>query len=113
MFEVSIILEDDSVELVSGGANGFVNVSLSNSATSSFCLIFVKFIGEFVALMFGEVLGEGESLSIEVEEEEEEEEEALAVSGGGRVIAEIGGLADVEVAWLSTNPKLICLEVKQ
>ncbi|GKG28412.1 hypothetical protein Tco_0406739, partial [Tanacetum coccineum] len=28
-------------------------------------------IGEFVASMFGEVLGEGASLSIEVEEEED------------------------------------------
>nr|GEU99335.1 hypothetical protein [Tanacetum cinerariifolium] len=63
MFEVSTILEDDSAELVSGGANG---------------LIFV--------LMFGEVLGEGASLSIEVEEEED----ASAVSGRGKVAAEVG-----------------------
>ncbi|GJX86403.1 hypothetical protein Tco_0337177 [Tanacetum coccineum] len=62
MFEVSIILDDDSDKLVSGGANGF-----------------------FVASMFGEVLREGESLSMEVEEEE-----APAVSGGSRVAAKIG-----------------------
>ncbi|GKB90230.1 hypothetical protein Tco_0962502 [Tanacetum coccineum] len=56
MFEVSTILEDDSAELVSGGANRF----------------------------FSEVLGEGVSLPIE------EEKDALAVSGGSRVVVEIG-----------------------
>nr|GEX30639.1 hypothetical protein [Tanacetum cinerariifolium] len=61
------------------GANGFVNMSLSNSATSSCGSTFVKLIGEFVALMFGEVLGEGASLYIE-----EEEEYALAVSDRSR-----------------------------
>ncbi|GKD28955.1 hypothetical protein Tco_1239733 [Tanacetum coccineum] len=61
MFEVSTSLKDDSSELV-----------LSD---------------EFVASLFGEVLGEGASLSIEVEEEEED---ALAVSGRGRVAAEMG-----------------------
>ncbi|GJX39154.1 hypothetical protein Tco_0252457 [Tanacetum coccineum] len=86
MFEVSTILEDDSAELVSGGENRFVNVSLSNSTTSSFCSIFVELIGEFVASMFGEVLGEGASLSMEVEEEEE----ASVVYGRGRVAAEMG-----------------------
>ncbi|GJV60168.1 hypothetical protein Tco_1466268 [Tanacetum coccineum] len=70
MFEVSKILEDDSVELVSRGANGFVNVSLLNTATSLFHSTFVEFIVEFVASMFDEVLGEGASLSMEVEEEE-------------------------------------------
>ncbi|GKB10462.1 hypothetical protein Tco_0844385 [Tanacetum coccineum] len=85
MFEVSTILEDDSAELVSGGANEFVNVSLSNSATYLCVSTYVKFIGEFVASMFGEVLGEGASLSMEVEEED-----APAVSGGSRVAGEMG-----------------------
>ncbi|GJU77378.1 hypothetical protein Tco_1274448 [Tanacetum coccineum] len=84
MFEVFTILEDDSAELVSRGANGFVNVSLSNPATSSFRLTFIELIGEFVASMFGEVLRGGAFLSIEVDED------APAVSGGGRVAAEIG-----------------------
>ncbi|GJZ74463.1 hypothetical protein Tco_0638609 [Tanacetum coccineum] len=84
MFKVSTILEDDSAELVFGGANGFVNVSLSNSATCSFRSTFEELIGEFVALMFGEVLGEGASLSIEVEEEE-----ALAISGGSRFVVKM------------------------
>ncbi|GJU53234.1 hypothetical protein Tco_1226948 [Tanacetum coccineum] len=86
MFEVSIILKDDSSELVFRGANGLVNVSLSNSETSSFVSTFVELSGKFVASLFGEVLGEGVSLSIEVEEEED----ALAVSGGGRVAVEMG-----------------------
>ncbi|GJU66410.1 retrovirus-related pol polyprotein from transposon TNT 1-94 [Tanacetum coccineum] len=87
LFEVSPILDDDSTKLVFGGANGFVKVSLSNSATSLLlgCSTFVEVIGEGVVSLFGEVLGEGASLSIEVEEEE-----ALAVSGGGRVAAEMG-----------------------
>ncbi|GJU76575.1 hypothetical protein Tco_1273645 [Tanacetum coccineum] len=85
MFEVSTILDDDSAELVSKGANRLVNVLLSNIATSLFVSAFVELSGEFIALMFGEVLGEGASLSIEVEEEE-----APAVSGGGRVVAEMG-----------------------
>ncbi|GJT43386.1 hypothetical protein Tco_0952101 [Tanacetum coccineum] len=87
MFEVSIILEDDSAELVFRGANGLVKVSLSNSTTSSFRSTFVELIREIVASMFGEELGEGSSLSIEVEEEEED---ASTVSGGGRVTAKIG-----------------------
>ncbi|GJT51695.1 hypothetical protein Tco_0977852 [Tanacetum coccineum] len=45
MFEVSIILEDDSAELMSRGANGLVNVSLSNTVTSSFVSTFVELIG--------------------------------------------------------------------
>ncbi|GJV95278.1 hypothetical protein Tco_1546855 [Tanacetum coccineum] len=85
MFEVSTILDDDSAELVSRGANRLVNVLLSKIATSSYVSTFVEFSGEFVASMFGEVPGEGTSLSIEVEEEE-----APAVSGRGRVVAEIG-----------------------
>ncbi|GKD23660.1 hypothetical protein Tco_1225363 [Tanacetum coccineum] len=84
MFEVSIILEDDSAELMSGGANRFVNVT-TNSATSSFCSTCVELIGEFVALMFGEVLREGASLSMKVENEE-----ALVESDVSRVAAEIG-----------------------
>ncbi|GJR91188.1 hypothetical protein Tco_0215199 [Tanacetum coccineum] len=113
MFEVSTILEDDSAEMVFGEANRLVNVSLSNTTTSLFVSTFVELIGEFVALMFGEVLREGASLSMEVEEE------ILVVSCGGRVIAEmgvdttlVGGLADVNAAWLSTSPELICPEVK-
>ncbi|GJS61764.1 hypothetical protein Tco_0656548 [Tanacetum coccineum] len=86
MFEVSIILEDDLAELVSGGANGFVNVSLSNSTTYLCVSTFVELIGEFVASMFGEVLREGSSLSMEVKEEED----APAASGGSRVAGEIG-----------------------
>ncbi|GKA59926.1 hypothetical protein Tco_0759239 [Tanacetum coccineum] len=35
MFEVSTIHDDDSAELVSEGANGFIKVSLSNSTSSS------------------------------------------------------------------------------
>ncbi|GKD43995.1 hypothetical protein Tco_1268640 [Tanacetum coccineum] len=85
MFEVSTILEDDSFELVSGGANEFVNVSLSNSATSSCGSTFVELIDEDEVSLFGEVLGEGAFLSIE-----EEEEDAPAVSGGSRVAAEMG-----------------------
>ncbi|GJV29067.1 hypothetical protein Tco_1385515 [Tanacetum coccineum] len=103
---VSTILEDDSAELVSGGENGLVNVSLSNTATSSFVSTFVELIGEFVASMFGEVLGEGASLSMEVEEE------ASVVSGGGRFAQEfrvrftaLGGLEAIHQHWLKTaNP---------
>ncbi|GJV57838.1 hypothetical protein Tco_1458843 [Tanacetum coccineum] len=73
---------NDSAEQVSGGANGFVNVSLLNSATSLFGSTFVEISGEFIALMFGEVLREGASLSIE-------EEDAPTVSGGSRVAAEM------------------------
>ncbi|GJS18467.1 hypothetical protein Tco_0412939 [Tanacetum coccineum] len=80
MFEVSMILKDDSTELVSGGANGFVNVSLANSATSSCDSTFVEFIGKFFALMFGELLRKGASLSMEAEE-------APTISGGSRVAA--------------------------
>ncbi|GKC01013.1 hypothetical protein Tco_0987149 [Tanacetum coccineum] len=86
MFEVLTILEDNVAELVSRGANGLVKVSLSNIATSSFGSTFVEMIGEFVASLFGEVLGEGASLCIEVEEEED----VPVVSGGGRVAAEMG-----------------------
>ncbi|GJR75235.1 hypothetical protein Tco_0087600 [Tanacetum coccineum] len=86
MFEVSTILKDDSAELVSGVENGLVNVSLSNTATSSFVSTFVELIGGDVVSLFGEVLGEGAYLSIEVEEEED----VTAVSGGGRVAAEMG-----------------------
>ncbi|GJS19993.1 hypothetical protein Tco_0448625 [Tanacetum coccineum] len=80
MFEVSTILE-----LVSGGAYKFVNVLLSNSATSSLCssLTFVELIDGDVVSLFGKVLGEGASLSIE-------EEDAPVVSGESRVVAEIG-----------------------
>ncbi|GJY37814.1 hypothetical protein Tco_0424178, partial [Tanacetum coccineum] len=85
MFEVSKILEDDSTELVSRGANGLVNVSLSNTATSLFVSTFVELISEFVASMFGEVLREGSSLSMEVVEEE-----ASVVSDGSRFAAEMG-----------------------
>ncbi|GKC34786.1 hypothetical protein Tco_1047170 [Tanacetum coccineum] len=85
MFEVSTILEDDSAELVSGGANRWVNVSLSNTVTSSFVSRFIELSGRDDDSLFGEVLGEGSSLSMEVEEEED----APAVSGGGRVAAEI------------------------
>ncbi|GJR83082.1 hypothetical protein Tco_0153867 [Tanacetum coccineum] len=134
MFEVSTILEDDSADLVFGGANRLVKVSLSNSTTSLFRSTFVELIEEIVAFMFGEVLGEGASLSIEVEEEED----TPTISGGGRVTAEmgfnaalgflkyssnigwnnksqsffIGGLVDVDIAWLSTSLQLMCQEVK-
>ncbi|GKE40263.1 hypothetical protein Tco_1463668 [Tanacetum coccineum] len=99
MFEVSTILEDDSAELVSRGANGLVKVSLSNSETSSFSLTFIELIGEIIALMFGEVLGEGASFSIEVEEEED----ASAVSSGGRVVVEIGLDSALEFLKYSSN----------
>ncbi|GJX40526.1 hypothetical protein Tco_0255516 [Tanacetum coccineum] len=101
MFEVSTILNDNSVELVSGGANGLVKVSLANSATLSFVSTFVELSAEFVASLFGEVLGEGAFLSIEVEEEEEED--APAVSGGGRVAAEMGLDAALEFLKYSSN----------
>ncbi|GJS68309.1 hypothetical protein Tco_0682874 [Tanacetum coccineum] len=114
MFEVSIILKEYSAELVYGGANGFVKVSLSNTATSSLyvCLTFVELIGEDVVSLFGEVLRGGASLSMEVEED------APGVSDGSRVAAKMGvdttfkgGLADVDAAWLSTSPELMCQEV--
>ncbi|GJS67003.1 hypothetical protein Tco_0681567 [Tanacetum coccineum] len=85
MFKVSTILEDDSTELVFRGGNGLIKVSLLNYVTSSFVSTFVELSGEFVASLFGEVLGEGASLSIE----EEEEEDAPTVSGENRVAAEI------------------------
>ncbi|GKC21029.1 hypothetical protein Tco_1023179 [Tanacetum coccineum] len=97
MFELSTIHEDDSAELVFGGANGLVNVSLSNIATSSFVLTFVELSGEFVVSVFGEVLGKGVSLSIEVKED------ALAVSGGGRVAVEMGGDATLGFLKYSSN----------
>ncbi|GJX42952.1 reverse transcriptase domain, reverse transcriptase zinc-binding domain protein [Tanacetum coccineum] len=73
-----------------GGANGFIKVSLSNTATSSLCgsSTFVELIGEFVVSLFGEIIREGASLSMEVDEE------ALAISGGGRFIAEMGACVD-------------------
>ncbi|GKC91782.1 hypothetical protein Tco_1152431 [Tanacetum coccineum] len=98
MYEVSTILDDDSVELVSRGANGLVNVSLSNITTSSFGSTFIELSGEFVALMFDEVLREGASLSIKVEKEE-----APAVSSGGRVVAELGLDASLGFLKYSSN----------
>ncbi|GKD07511.1 hypothetical protein Tco_1187196 [Tanacetum coccineum] len=101
MFEVSIILNDDSAELVTGGVNGFVKVSLSNFAySSSFgSSTFIERIREGIISLFGEVLGKGASLSMVVDED------APAISGGSRVAVEIaidtthrGGLADVEAA---------------
>ncbi|GJR50227.1 hypothetical protein Tco_1400748 [Tanacetum coccineum] len=85
MFEVSTILDGDSVEQVSRGANGLVKVSLSNSETSSIDKTFVELIGEFVASFLGEILGEGAFLSIEIEEAEY----APAVSSGSRVVVEM------------------------
>ncbi|GKA49115.1 hypothetical protein Tco_0742073 [Tanacetum coccineum] len=58
MFEVSTIREDDSVELVSEGENGLVNVSLSNITTSIFGSTFIELSREFVVSIFGEVLGD-------------------------------------------------------
>ncbi|GJY68988.1 hypothetical protein Tco_0471970 [Tanacetum coccineum] len=84
MFEVSTILDDDSAELVSGGANRLVNMSLSNTATSSFVSTFVELIGGDKVL-FGEILREEASLSIELEEED-----PPTVFGGSRVAAEMG-----------------------
>ncbi|GKF40161.1 hypothetical protein Tco_0120222, partial [Tanacetum coccineum] len=84
MFEVLKILEDDSGELVSRGANRLVKVSMSNSVTFSFVSKFVELIGRDEVSLFGKVLGEGASLSIE-----EEEEDAMAVSSGGRVAAKM------------------------
>ncbi|GKC75374.1 hypothetical protein Tco_1126148 [Tanacetum coccineum] len=86
MFEVSIIREDESAELVSRGANGLVNISLSNTVTSLFGSTFVELSGGDEVSMFGEILGDGASLSREVEDEED----APAVSDGSRVAAEIG-----------------------
>nr|GEV77457.1 hypothetical protein [Tanacetum cinerariifolium] len=85
MFEVSIILEDNAADLVSGGSNRLVNVPLSNTKTSSLGSKFVDLIGYIVASMFIKVLREGASLSIEVEKED-----VSAVSGGGRVAAKMG-----------------------
>ncbi|GJZ98291.1 hypothetical protein Tco_0670744, partial [Tanacetum coccineum] len=45
MFEVSITLDDDSTKMVTGGANRFVKVLLSNSASSS-SLAFGKLLEE-------------------------------------------------------------------
>ncbi|GKF00778.1 hypothetical protein Tco_0027701, partial [Tanacetum coccineum] len=60
MFKVSIILDDDSTELVSGGANGFVKMSLSNFASSSSfeSSTLVELIRVVVVSLFGAVLGE-------------------------------------------------------
>ncbi|GJR99391.1 hypothetical protein Tco_0315900 [Tanacetum coccineum] len=87
MIEVSTILEVDSADLVSRGeVNGFINVSLSNSATSLLCgcSTFVELIRGEVVSLFGEILGEEASLLIEVEGD------ATAVSGGSRVAARMG-----------------------
>nr|GEV34376.1 hypothetical protein [Tanacetum cinerariifolium] len=94
MFEVSTILEDDSAEMSTGGANGFVNMSLLNSATSSLCgcSTFVELIGGEVVQLFGEIIGEGSSLSMVVEEGD------LAISGGSRVVAEL--VVDTELGEL-------------
>nr|GEX19467.1 hypothetical protein [Tanacetum cinerariifolium] len=110
MFKVFTILKEDLVELVSGLANGFINISLSNSATSSLCSssTFVELTGEFVALMFGEVLEDGASLSTEVVEEVKD---ALAVFGGGRVTAEMGvdiTLRDLKITRLRYLSDLSC-----
>ncbi|GJS30796.1 hypothetical protein Tco_0491416 [Tanacetum coccineum] len=99
MFEVSTIREDESVELVSEGENGLVNVSLSNITTSVFGLTFIELSGEFVVSMFGEVLREGASLSIEVEEEED----VPTIFGGGRVAVEIGLDATLRFLEYSSN----------
>nr|GEY09960.1 hypothetical protein [Tanacetum cinerariifolium] len=104
VLKVSTILDDDSAELVSRRANGLVNVSLSNIKTSSFVSTFIEFSGEFVALMFGEVLRVGASLSIEVKKED-----------ASVYLVEsffVGRLADVDSAWLSTSPEIMCSEVK-
>ncbi|GKE04769.1 hypothetical protein Tco_1396787, partial [Tanacetum coccineum] len=115
MFKLSTIFDDDSAALVLGGVNGFVKVSLSNSAFSSLfgSSTFVERIGVVVVSLFGEVLGEGASLSIKVEERN-----ALVVFGGSRVATEMGvdttlggGLTNVEAAWFCTSPELMCLEV--
>nr|GFD26530.1 hypothetical protein [Tanacetum cinerariifolium] len=55
---------------------------------------FVELSGEFIALMFGEVLGEGASLSMKVEEEN-----TPAVSDGCRVAAEMG--VDIALRYLN------------
>nr|GEW16636.1 hypothetical protein [Tanacetum cinerariifolium] len=99
MFEVLTILEDDSVDLVSGGANEFVNVSLSNSATSSCGSIFVELIDGDKVSLFGEVLREGASLSTEVKEKED----ALAISGGSRVATKMGLYATLRFMKYSLN----------
>ncbi|GJY77757.1 hypothetical protein Tco_0483558 [Tanacetum coccineum] len=100
MFEVFTVLKNDSAKLVSRGANGFVNVSLFNSATSSFHSTFVELIRELVASMFGEVLGEGASLSMEVEED------ASTVSNGSRVAAKMGESNEEEVAEAMGEPTM-------
>ncbi|GKA59082.1 hypothetical protein Tco_0758395 [Tanacetum coccineum] len=110
MFKASTIFDDDSVALVSGGANGFVKVSLSNSTFSSLfgSLTFVEGIKDVVVSLLGEVLGEGASLSMVVDEE------APAISGGGRVAMEmhvVTTLRDVKAAWFCTSPELMCPEV--
>ncbi|GJS66211.1 reverse transcriptase domain-containing protein [Tanacetum coccineum] len=83
MFEVSTIRKDDSAELVFGGANELVNVSLSNFVTFAFVSTFVDLSGEFVASMLGKLLREEASLSMVVEED------APAVSYGSRVLVEM------------------------
>nr|GFD01930.1 hypothetical protein [Tanacetum cinerariifolium] len=70
-------------ELVAGGENRLVNVSLSNTTTSSFGLKFVQLIGVDEVSLFGEILRVGASLSMEVEED------ALTVSDESKVAAEI------------------------
>ncbi|GJV09841.1 hypothetical protein Tco_1351382 [Tanacetum coccineum] len=86
MFEVSTILEDDSAEIVTGGANRFVKVSLLNTVSSLLCSssTFVELIGEFVVSLFSEVLVDRSYFSIEVEED------TLAVSDVSRVAREMG-----------------------
>nr|GEW40345.1 retrovirus-related Pol polyprotein from transposon TNT 1-94 [Tanacetum cinerariifolium] len=57
-----------------------------------FLIKHLELSGDFVALLFGEVLGEGASLSIEVEEDED----APTVSNGSKVAAEMGLDATLE-----------------
>nr|GEW36169.1 hypothetical protein [Tanacetum cinerariifolium] len=81
------------------GLNKLISFSLRNCAlpnvlrlvswqpawsSSAKAMVLLELIGEFVALMFGEVLGEGASLSMEVEKD------APIVSDGSRVATEIG-----------------------
>nr|GEV79414.1 retrovirus-related Pol polyprotein from transposon TNT 1-94 [Tanacetum cinerariifolium] len=83
---VFTILKVDLAELVSRGANGFVNVLLLNFATSSLCgsSTFVELIGEDVVSLFSEVLREGAFLSMKVEED------APTIFDESRVVAKIG-----------------------
>ncbi|GJT81692.1 hypothetical protein Tco_1056034 [Tanacetum coccineum] len=82
MFEVSTILEDDSAELVFGGANGLVKVSLSNSAASSFGSTFVEMIesdpGALAYLRLS--LGHGTSIGITV---------VVRICPGGTAMADV------------------------